>query len=237
MIALIQRCTSIIGWCDDLSRIFQSATNSCLCDEMISWLCRRKNLPLLEVLLAHFRIWNDMIVRCWLHLSWVLDKVLVLQAYVVAVVSVLMSCGLIGRIMAIFAFGQESDSDAIMSVANKPFLGVSRVVACRYICRINIAASVAILEHIASLKIVWNTNVKLTATCRLHFALSESHFLSHADCLCACNGSAWLLVWCAAIVHGMVSKACIGWVASYVVLHDCRVVCSALVCACHTLWE
>ena len=237
MIALIQRCTSIIGWCDDLSRIFQCATNSCLCDEMICWLCRRKNLPLLEVLLAHFRIWNDMIVRCWLHLSWVLDKVLVLQAYVVAIVCVLMSCGLIGRIMAIFTFGQESNSDAIMRVANEPFLGVSSVIVCRYISCVDIAAGVAILEHIASLKIVWNTNVKLTATCRLHFALSESNFLSHANCLCACNSSTRLLVWCATIVHGMMSKACIRWVTSYVILHNCRGVSSALVCARHTLWK
>ena len=56
--------------------------------------------------------------------------------------------------MAIFAFGQESNSDAIVSVANEPFLGVSRVVSCRHVSRIDIAACVAILKHVASLKIV-----------------------------------------------------------------------------------
>ena len=65
-----------------------------------------------------------------------------------------MSCGLIGRIMAIFTFGQESNSDAIMRVANEPFFRVSRVIVCRYISCVDIAAGVAILEHIASLKIV-----------------------------------------------------------------------------------
>ena len=56
--------------------------------------------------------------------------------------------------MAIFTFGQESNSDAIMRVANEPFLGVSSVIVCRYISCVDIAAGVAILEHIASLKIV-----------------------------------------------------------------------------------